>query len=167
MWSTLSPRQRRTLVGLGLANVLLLAVIGALALAPGADAGSPSTPTHAPDTAQATACRAIAAQALVERDVAATVALGDDGGINFALGSDDPAAAWDAFAVAAELPASACGPYDPIRVDVPDPAGIPGQRLIVEARWIDVLAWWQGRIDDTALNERTGRSTYVLPASAP
>ncbi len=162
MWTTLSIRQRRILIGLGLANLILLAAIGVLALTPAPQPAG--TPPPAPDTALT--CRSTAAHALVEHDVAGTVAIFPDGSIEFAIGDDDPASAWEAFAVSAELPARGCGPYDPIRIDVPDPSLTPNLRLVVEARWADVQAWWLGRIDDETLSERTRRSTYVQP-SAP
>ncbi|HEY4689772.1 MAG TPA: hypothetical protein VIK33_10700 [Anaerolineae bacterium] len=164
MWKTLSPRQRRVLIGLGLTNAILLVTIGALALAPASEASPIATP-HLPDTT--IACRTTAAQALADHRVAGTVALRADGSIDFTLSGDDPADAWDAFAASAELPAQGCGPYDPIRVDVADPSLTPGLRLIVEARWIDVQAWAQGRIDDETLSQRTARSTYTQPGSIP
>lgn len=162
MWTTLSIRQRRVLIGLSFANLILLAAIGVLAVAPAPQPAT--TPAPVPDTALT--CRSAAARALVEHDVAGTVAILPAGSIEFTIGDDDPASAWDAFAVSAELPARGCGPYDPIRIDVPDPSLAPNRRLVVEARWADVQAWWLGRIDDETLSERTRRSTYVRP-SAP
>lgn len=158
MWNGLSSRQKRVLFGLGLANVLLLGAIGALTWSPATDTKTVQPPTPS-DTSLA--CQAEGAHALSVRHVAGTVALSADGAIEFTLSGADPTDAWDAFAVAAELTARGCGPYDPIRVDVPDPSLVDNQRLIVEARWEDVQIWSQGRIDDEALSERTRRATYA------
>ena len=162
MWAGLSSRQRRVLIGLGLANAILLIALGALALAPTPD---PISPKSSPLPDPGNACRTIAARALAERGVAGTIAIRAGDSIDFRLSGEDPAAAWSALAAAAGLPARGCGPYDPIRIDVPDPSLAPNLRLVVEARWTDVLAWSQGRLDDAALSERMARSTYVQPAS--
>jgi hypothetical protein len=164
MWETLSNRQRNVLIGLALANVILLASIGTLALSP-APAATPTALPAAPDTS--VACQAEAASALAHREVAGTIALRADGSVDFALSGDDPSDAWAAFAVSAELAANGCGPYDPVRVDVPDPSRIPGLRLVVEARWADVQAWSQGRLDDETLSDRAARSTYLRADAAP
>ncbi len=162
MWAGLSSRQRRVLIGLGLANAMLLIALGALALAPAPNPIS-SEPAPLPDPHNA--CRTIATSALAERDVAGTIAIRAGDSIDFRLSGDDPAAAWSALAAAADLPARGCGPYDLVRIDVPDPSLALNLRLVVEARWADVLAWSQGRLDDAALSERMARSTYVQPAS--
>ncbi|HLF28088.1 MAG TPA: hypothetical protein VJG32_17290 [Anaerolineae bacterium] len=162
MWATLSTRQRRILIGLGVANVVLLLAVGTLALAPAPEPVS-TAPSALPDTSAA--CRSTAAGALSAHAVAGTVAIHADGGIDFSLSGADPADAWDALAVSAELPELGCGPYDPIRIDVPDPSLTPRLRLVVEARWSDVQAWSLGRLDDTAFSERTHRSTYLQPDS--
>jgi hypothetical protein len=162
MWARLSSRQRRVLIGLGLANAVLLIAVGALALAPAPNPAS-SEPATLPDPHNT--CRTTAARALAERGVAGTIAIRAGDSIDFRLSGDDPAAAWSALAAAADLPARGCGPYDPIRIDVPDPSLAPNLRLVVEARWTDVLAWSQGRLDDSALSERMARSTYVQAVS--
>ena len=164
MWSALSTRQRNLLIGLAVANLIVLTALGALLLAPAPQPIAVATPPT-PDTR--IACRAAAARALAERDVAGTVALRADGSIDFTLSSDDPADAWDAFAVSAELPAQACGPYDPIRIDVADPSLAPDRRLVVEVRWADVKAWSLGQIGDEALSHRTTRLSYTRPNSPP
>ena len=163
MWKRLSGRQRRVLAGLLLANIVLLGSIGALALAP---ASGPTIAESTVPPGQITACQSQAARALAGRNVAGTVALDPDGAIDFKLSGGDPAEAWDAFTVAAALPADGCGPYDPIRVDVPDLSRSPSQRLVVEARWLDVQVWSQGRIDDETLSERTRRITYTDGSSS-
>ncbi len=152
------------MIGLALANVVLLASIGTLALSP-TPAATPTSIPSAPDVS--VACQAEAASALTRREVAGTVAIRADGSVDFTISGDDPSDAWDAFAVSVELAANRCGPYDPIRVDVPDPSSIPGLRLVVEARWADVQAWAQGRLDDETLSGRATRSTYQRADSAP
>jgi len=160
MWSALSLFQRRVLIGLAAANVALLALIGALAFSPALDTPAAPLPSQVDLD-----CQSAAASALARRGVAGTVTVRADSSIDFTLGGNDPAAAWEAFAVSADMPARGCGPYTPIRVDVPDPSLTPRRRLIVEARWLDVQAWAQGRIDDAALSERTIRSTYTRAES--
>lgn len=162
MLATLSPRQRRVLISLGLANLILLIVIGAFIFSPEPEP-IPTSTTILPDTAPI--CQSAAASALAEHGVAGTITIRGDGSIDFVISGDDPADAWDAFAVSAELPEQSCGPYDPIRLDVSDPSLAPNHRLVVEARWDDVKAWSLGQIDDEALSERTHRSTYVRQPS--
>ncbi|HJW84651.1 MAG TPA: hypothetical protein VJ754_10145 [Anaerolineae bacterium] len=164
MRARLSARQRRVLLGLGLANLFVLIAAGALFLTP-----EPAPqPVHAPAPPETTlTCRTAAARALADLGVAGTIALRADSSIEFVIGGDDPTDAWDAFAVSAEIGEHGCGPYDPIRVDLPDPSLAPDHRLVVEARWADVKAWSLGQIDDEALSSRARRSAYVrraLPA---
>ena len=158
MWAKLSTRQRRVLVGLGLANLILLIAAGAFLLTPGALPEPIHTPAP-PDTS--TACQTTAARALADHEVAGTIAIHADGSIEFVISGDAPTDAWDAFAVSVEMAGRGCGPYDPIRVDARDPSLAPNRRLVVEARWIDVQAWSQGRIDDNTLSTRAKRSTYI------
>jgi len=164
MWKAFSSRQRGVLIGLGLANVILLGAIAALALSPAP--GLTPTVTPAP-LHTVNACQAEAARALAEQYIAGIVAIRDDGSIDFTMSGDDPADAWVAFAVSAELPKLGCGPYDPIRVDAPDPSRIANRRLVVEASWLDVQAWSQGRIDDEVLSERMTRTSYMRPGLSP
>jgi hypothetical protein len=164
MWKGFSSRQRGVLIGLGLANVILLGTMAALALSPAP--GLTPTVTPVPlDTLNT--CQAEAARALAEQNVAGIVAIRDDGSIDFTMSGDDPADAWVAFAVSADLPKLACGPYTPIRVDAPDPSRIANRRLVVEAAWLDVQAWSQGRIDDEMLSERMTRTSYTRPGLSP
>ncbi len=162
MWSTLSTRQRNLVIGLAVANLIVLTAMSALLLAP---APAPVSSPRPPDTS--VACRTAAARALAERGVAGTVTLHADGSLEFALSGDDSTDAWEAFAVSVALPAQGCGPYDPIRIDVPDPSRAPNRRLVVEARWADVAAWSLGRIGDEALSERAARSAYVTVPLPP
>ena len=164
MRRSLSRRQRSVLILLGSVNLILLGAITVLALSP---AHKPvPTPTSArPHTMNA--CQAGAARALTEQNVAGIVAIRDDGSIEFTMSGDDPADAWAAFAVSAGLPRRGCGPYDPIRVDAPDPSRLPNRRLVVEASWLDVQAWSRGQIGDETLSERMTRAMYTRPDSPP
>ena len=164
MWKAFSSRQRGVLIGLGLANAILLGAIAALALSP-APGLTPTVTPAPPHTVNA--CQAEAARALAKQYVAGIVTIRDDGSIDFTMSGDDPADAWVAFAVSAELPKLGCGPYDPIRVDAPDPSRIANRRLVVEASWLDVQAWSQGRIDDEVLSERMTRTSYMRPGLSP
>lgn len=164
MWKTLSIRRQRVLIGLALANLIWLVTLGALALSPTA-ATAPTDTRVAP--VAGIACQTEATSALADRQVAGTIVIRIDGSIDFAISGDDSTAAWDAFAVSAELVERGCGPYDPIRIDLPDPSFIPGLRLVVEARWIDVQAWWQGHIDDETLSDRATRTTYQQADTPP
>jgi hypothetical protein len=163
MWSSLSTRQRRVLIGLGLANLTLLIVAGTFVLTPEPETSPIPTPTL---SSQAIECRTIAARLLADHEVAGTIAVYSDGSIEFVIGGDDPTAAWDSLAVSVEMTQRGCGPYDPIRVDVPDPSRVADRRLVVEARWIDVLAWSQGQIDDAKLSDRSKRTSYTRHPSA-
>ena len=160
MWGLLSHRQRRVLILLASANLILLGAIAALALAP-ARTSAPSPTSTRPYAIDA--CKAEAARALLQQNIAGIVAIGEDGSIEFTLSGDDPADAWTVFAVSAELPKRGCGPYDPIRVDLPDPSRIANRRLVVEAVWFDVQAWSRGQIGDETLSERMARATYTRP----
>lgn len=157
--NALTSDQKRFLIGLAIANAILFIAAGALLATPEPQASpiaAPSSPT--PDRSQT--CQAIAAQRMAAHAIAGTVTLHADGSIAFKLSGDDATDAWDAFAVSAELPARRCGPYDPVRIDVPDPSLIPNLRLVVEARWADVEIWAKDKIDDQTLSDRTSRSTY-------
>lgn len=160
---SLSGRQRNLLAVLAVANIVLLTAAGALLLAPDAGAEATPAPPLTPDAGDT--CQGLAASEMATHGIAGAVTLGLDGSIDFRLSGDDSQVAWEAFAVAARLPQRRCGPYEPIRIDVPDPSLAPNSRLVVEARWADVRAWSQGQIDDQTLSERTTRSTYT--ASPP
>jgi len=152
--------RRRFVIGLAGANFVLLATIGALLAAPNPPLAAPPTVTL---PGNSFACQSLAAQEMTEQGIGGSVAIRADGSIEFQLSGEDATEAWDAFAASAKLPEHKCGPYDPIRIDVSDPSLVPNQRLVVEARWADVLAWSQGRIDDQTLSDRTSRTTYARP----
>ena len=117
-------------------------------------------------------CQAIGAQLLASRNLAGTARLDADGGLRFELSGRDIAGrllpraaevAWDAFPLALALPGAGCGPYPMARVDVPDPNGQPGARLLVEVNWFDLRAWGKGELEDGELSARLKTISYVHP----
>ena len=66
------------------------------------------------------------------------------------------------------LAALGCGPYNLVRVDVPDPEGRPDARLILELTGPELQLWVDGQLDDGQLAERMRRKLYqTLPFTAP
>lgn len=117
-------------------------------------------------------CQAIGAELLAARNLAGTARLDADGGLRFELSGRDAAgrllpraseAAWDALPLALALPDAGCGPYPVARVDVPDPGGKAGARLLVEVKWVDLRAWGKGELDDGELATRLYTTSYVHP----
>ncbi len=117
-------------------------------------------------------CQAIGAQLLASHNLAGTARLDADGGLRFELSGRDISGrllsrasevAWDALPLALALPDAGCGPYQMLRVDVPDPSGQPGGRLLVEVSWIDLRAWGKGELDDGELSARLRATSYVHP----
>ena len=119
-----------------------------------------------------TNCQAIGAQLLAQHNLAGATRLDPDGALRFELSGQDATgrllpraseAAWDALAAALAVPDAGCGPYPTMRVDVPDPNGPPGGRLLVQVNWIDLRAWGKGELDDGELASRVMATTYVHP----
>ena len=117
-------------------------------------------------------CQAIGAQLLAQHNLAGATRLDPDGALRFELSGQDATgrllpraseAAWDALAAALAVPDAGCGPYPTMRVDVPDPNGPPGGRLLVQVNWIDLRAWGKGELDDGELASRVTATTYVHP----
>jgi hypothetical protein len=151
--STLSRRQRLALLLVSLLNVLL---IGGLLLVL-TDTPLPLTATTAPDNSAQ--CEASAALGLRQRGVAASVAITQQALLVTVIGPD-AAAAWDVFSATVQLATIHCGPYNLIRVDVPDPDQRPTYRLVLELTGPELQAWADGRLTDGQLAERTRRQLY-------
>jgi hypothetical protein len=152
--STLSRRQRLALLLVGLLNVL---VLGGLLLLVLTDAPLPLTATTDPDNSAQ--CEANAALRLRQRGVAASVAITQQILLVTVIGPD-AAAAWDVFSATVQLTSIKCGPYNLIRVDVPDPDQRPAYRLVLELTGPELQAWADGRLTDGQLAERTRRQLY-------
>jgi hypothetical protein len=79
---------------------------------------------------------------------------------------DGPAAhAWDVFSATTRLAQTGCGPYNLIRVDVPDPEARPNVRLVLELTGPELQFWANGTLDDGQLAERMRRQVYVTVAT--
>lgn len=151
--STLSRRRRLALLLVGVLNVL---VFGGLLLVL-TDTPLPPAATTTPDNSSQ--CEANAALGLRQRGVAASVAITRQVLLITVIGPD-AAAAWDVFSATVQLAAIHCGPYNLIRVDVPDPEQRPTYRLVLELTGPELQAWADGRLTDGQLAERTRRQLY-------
>lgn len=163
-WAKLTRRQIVTLAALFAGDVTVL-VAAWMIVREAAPAGAATSLPPA-------ACQTTGARLLAQRNLAGTARLDADGGLRFELSGYDvsgrplPRAselAWDALAVAPTMPDAGCGPYPMVRVDVPDPSGRPGARLLVEVNWIDVRAWGRGELDDGELATRLKATLYTNP----
>ena len=165
VFAGLTRRQALLLAVLFVADVALLAVGFTIVRGPAPVSAIPSGPSQA-------SCQSIGAQLLAGRGLAGTARLDADGALRFELSGTDvsggplPRAsevAWDALAVAPALPETGCGPFPSVRVDVPDPAGQAGSRLLVELSWIDLRAWARRELDDSELAARVKTFPYAQP----
>lgn len=159
-----SRRQIIALVALFAGDVALL-LVGWLIVRGTAPAGAATAASPA-------SCQATGAQLLVRHNLAGASRLDAGGVLHFELSGQDASgfplprasdAAWDALAAALALPDAGCGPYRLVRVDVPDPSGQPGSRLLVQVDWIDLRAWGKGELDDGELAARVQATSYLLP----
>jgi len=162
---SLSRRQIVLLAVLFVADATLLAVGFLIVREPTPVSAIPSSESQA-------SCQSIAAQLLAGRDLAGTARLDADGALRLELSGMNvsehslPRAsevAWDALAVVPALPDVGCGSYPLVRVDVPDPGGQPGGRLLVEVSWIDLRAWGKRELDDGELAARVKAISYAQP----
>jgi|GEM_PF-2447623 len=157
--ASLTRKQTITLAALFAADVALL-LAGFMIVRGTAPAGAATSTPPAN-------CQAIGAELLAAHNLAGAARLDSDGGLRFELsGRLLPRAsevAWDALPLALALPEAGCGPYPAARVDVPDPSGQPGGRLLVEVNWIDLRAWGKGELDDGELATRIKATSYIHP----
>ena len=160
----LTRRQILTLAVLFVGDVALL--LAGLTIVRGMAPASAATPVSP------AICQAVGAQLLASRNLAGTARLDADGGLRLELSGQDSSGrtlqratevAWDVLPLALALPESGCGPYPAVRVDVPDPSGQPGGRLLVEVSWIDLRAWAKGELDDGELSVRLKTTFYIHP----
>jgi len=82
---------------------------------------------------------------------------------------DGPSAqAWDVFSATSRLVSMGCGPYNLVRVEVPDPEGRPDIRLTYELTGLEVQHWAEGRLNDLQFAERMRRQIYqTVPRVSP
>jgi hypothetical protein len=149
---------RRQIIAVAVIAVLNLLVLGGLVLLLST---ADSTPLLAltPGPDNNVQCEANAALILRQQNVAASVSITDSALLVNVIGPD-AAAAWDVFSMTAKLHRLNCGPYNLVRVDVPDPAGQPATRLVLELTGLEVQYWAEGQLTDGQLSDRMRRLQY-------
>lgn len=163
-FSSRSKLSRKQIVVVAAIAVLNLLVLGGLILVLTAE-DPPPAPTSGPDNNAD--CEANAALTLRQQGVAASVSITGSALIVNVIGPD-AAAAWDVFSMTARLNRLNCGPYNLVRVDVPDPAGQAGTRLVLELTGLEVQYWAGGQLTDGQLSERMRRLQYqTRPPETP
>jgi len=103
-------------------------------------------------------CEAYAAASFRQQNVAASVTI--TRAAMFVIIDGPSTQAWDVFSTTARLATVGCGPYNLVRVDVPDPDGRPNVRLIYELTGPELQAWLDGKSSDVDLAERMRRQVY-------
>jgi hypothetical protein len=111
-------------------------------------------------------CEANAALVFRQRGVAASVVITREALLVTVDGSSDQA--WDVFSATTRLVTMGCGPYNLIRVDVPDPEGRPDVHLLYELTGPELQMWVEGQLNDAQLAERMRRQMYqTIPFTTP
>ncbi|NTU62058.1 MAG: hypothetical protein HGB05_01340 [Chloroflexi bacterium] len=111
-------------------------------------------------------CEANAALVFRQQGVASSVSITREALLVTVNGSS--AQAWDVFSATTRLATMGCGPYNLIRVDVPDPEGRPYVRLILELTGPELQMWIAGQLNDGQLAERMRRQMYqTAPFATP
>ncbi len=156
-FQSLTRQQRIVLI----AVIVMNAVIFVVAFALLATDKSPE-PVVWPDTGAP--CEAYAATSLRQLNVAASVTITREAML---VTVDGPSTeAWDVFSTTARIANVGCGPYNQVRVDVPDPDGRPNVRLTYELTGPELQAWLDGKMSDVNLAERMRRQIYQTAPSA-
>jgi hypothetical protein len=155
---------RKQIITVAAIAVLNLIVLGGLVLLLTTEDPVPALVlTPAPDNnAQ---CEATAALTLRQQGVAASVSITNSALIANVTGPA-AAAAWDVFSMTAKLSRLNCGPYNLVRVDVPDPTGQADTRLVLELTGLEVDYWATGQLTDGQLSERMRRLQYQTHQTA-
>ncbi len=108
-------------------------------------------------------CEGIAALKLRQAKVAASLTIENQA---LLVRVDGPSAeAWDVFSVTTQLTPLGCGPYNLIRVDVPDPSGRPTVRMTLELTGPELQYWADGVLNDAQLADRMRRQLYSIAAA--
>ena len=149
---------RKQILAVVIVGVLNLAILGGLVLLLTTNEAPPLLAlTPGPDNNES--CEATAALTLRQQNVAASVSITDSMMFVNVIGPD-AAAAWNVFSMTAKLSRLNCGPYNLVRVDVPDPTGQPATRLVLELTGLEVQYWAEGQLTDGQLSERMRRLQY-------
>jgi hypothetical protein len=111
-------------------------------------------------------CEANAALTFRQQGVAASVSITREALLVTVSGSSDQA--WDVFSATSRLVTMGCGPYNLVRVDVPDPEGRSDVRLSYELTGAELQLWVEGKLSDAQLAERMRRQMYqTVPFVTP
>jgi hypothetical protein len=111
-------------------------------------------------------CEANAALVFRQQGVASSVSITRAALLVTVSESSDQA--WDVFSATTRLAAMGCGPYNLVRVDVPDPDGRPDVRLFYELTGPELQMWVEGKLNDAQLAERMRRQMYqTVPFVTP
>jgi len=148
-------RQQKTALFLVLA-LNMLAIVGLVLLLLTNQSLTPLTVAGPDNNPQ---CESDFALNLRQNGVAATVAITNQALLVYVAGPDE-SAAWTVYSATTQLVRANCGPYNLVRVDVPDPEHRPALRLILDLTGLELQAWADGRLTDAQLAERTRRQLY-------
>ena len=111
-------------------------------------------------------CEANAALAFRQQGVASSVSITREA--MFVTVNGSSAQAWDVFSATTRLVPMGCGPYNLVRVDVPDPEGRSDVRLFYELTGPELQMWAAGQLNDAQLAERMRRQMYqTTPIATP
>jgi hypothetical protein len=159
MLQSLNRQQRLALIAC--AAIIALIFLAALVLLL---SDQPPQPLAWPDIGAP--CEANAALVFRQQGVASSVSITREALLVTVNGSSDQA--WDVFSATTRLVPMGCGPYNLIRVDVPDPEGRPDVRLSYELTGPELQLWVEGKINDAQLAERMRRQMYqTVPFITP
>jgi hypothetical protein len=151
LFESLTRQQRIALIAISAMNAVIFII--ALSLLFGEPAPEP---VIWPDAGAP--CEAYAAASFRQQNVAASVTITREAMLVTVNGPSTQA--WDVFSTTARLAALGCGPYNLVRVDVPDPDGRPNVRLLYELTGPELQLWLDGKSSDVELAERMRRQIY-------
>lgn len=158
-FESLSRSQRIALIAVVAVNAIILTGAFILLSSP-----EPVEPVVWPDIGAP--CEAYAASSFRQLNVAASVAITRQAMLVTVNGPSSQA--WDVFSTTTALAKLGCGPYNLVRVDVPDPDGRPNVRLIYELTGLELQRWADGESTDVQLAERMRRQVYqTSPLATP
>ena len=156
----LPRRQRLWLIGIAAFNAVVLILLFVLLFS---DQPTEPAATLVDNSQQ---CEETAALDFRQNNVAASVAITNQAML---VRVDGPSAeAWDVFSVTTRLVPLGCGPYNFIRVDVPDPDQRPNVRMTLELTGPELQLWANGTLNDAQLADRMRRQLYPIePVETP